>query len=163
MRFTAVTLLAAVSSLAAAQLLDQLPECAQKCYTSNQGTCNAIDIGCICGNSTLIEGLSCCVSQTCQAAEQDTIIKFASGLCAAYDVEVPTSATCAGSSATPAPTQSASESASEAASQTTSEPSETESAAAEDSPTPSSTGGAAVHTGVGIGLGLGMVGLLAAL
>jgi hypothetical protein len=71
MRFATLGLVAALSALGAAQnLLDRLPKCAQSCYANNQGDCNAIDIACICGNSTLISGLSCCVFESCNPEEQ---------------------------------------------------------------------------------------------
>ncbi|KAF2280828.1 uncharacterized protein EI97DRAFT_428922 [Westerdykella ornata] len=151
MRAAAVTLLATFSFLASAQLLDQLPKCAQDCYGRNTGNCGALDIKCICGNSTLIEGLSCCVASTCNSQDQNTTIMFAKNLCEANGVTVPTSASCAASSPTStggSATQSGQSSGTPTQQATSS---------------PSSTGAAAIHTGIGIGLGLGMAGLFAAL
>ncbi|KAF2474754.1 uncharacterized protein BDR25DRAFT_301396 [Lindgomyces ingoldianus] len=96
MRLSVVALLATLSSLGLAQL-DQLPKCAQTCFGNNLGGCNALDFKCVCSNSALIAGLSCCVSQTCTPTEQESTIKVAVQLCNAYQVSVPTSASCAAS------------------------------------------------------------------
>jgi len=44
----------------------------QDCFGSNFGSCGQFDFACICGNQTLIGGLSCCVYQTCNPEEQES-------------------------------------------------------------------------------------------
>ncbi|EME39382.1 hypothetical protein DOTSEDRAFT_107276, partial [Dothistroma septosporum NZE10] len=71
-----------------------LPSCAQSCIT-NYGGCNQVDVKCICTNTSLLETLSCCVSQKCDAAGTAAVIKFADSLCGSFGVTtLPTAATC---------------------------------------------------------------------
>ncbi|KAF2176679.1 hypothetical protein K469DRAFT_722069 [Zopfia rhizophila CBS 207.26] len=169
MRFSSVAIVAALSSLALAQnLLDQLPKCAQDCVGSNFGGCNPFDIPCVCKNKDLISNLSCCVSTKCSQQEQDATIKFAIDLCKAYNIEVPTSASCsAGASSTSAASVSSGASnASSVTSEASTQAPVTAITGASSASTPAaqSTGAAALHTaGAGFGMGVAMAGFFAAL
>lgn len=71
MRFTSITLFAAFSALAVAQLESLgIPKCALDCFGKNQGDCGPTDVKCLCSNSTLISAIACCVSKDCPAEEQ---------------------------------------------------------------------------------------------
>ncbi|ORY00005.1 hypothetical protein BCR34DRAFT_117052 [Clohesyomyces aquaticus] len=178
MRFSVLAVLAAVSSVAVAQLT-ALPKCAQDCFGGNLGGCKDGDFKCVCSNSDLIASLSCCVAQKCSPTEQESTIKLAVGLCAAYQVTVPTSASCpasqsAASTASPSGTgavssgvasitSSAASRASSAASVASSAAAAASSAASRASGAAGSTGAAPVQTaGAGI-LGFAIAGMLAAL
>ncbi|EME80084.1 uncharacterized protein MYCFIDRAFT_86758 [Pseudocercospora fijiensis CIRAD86] len=76
-----------------------LPDCSQTCIT-DYGGCNQVDVKCICSNVPLLEKLSCCVSQKCDAKGQADVISFADSLCGSYGVTtLPTAAGCTGSAA----------------------------------------------------------------
>ncbi|MCJ1230318.1 hypothetical protein MMC12_006991 [Toensbergia leucococca] len=71
-------LLAVLTSLLIPAALSQmnlsgLPTCAQTCLsnaTTAQGTCSNVDIHCLCSNINYIDALSCCLSQKCNANDQ---------------------------------------------------------------------------------------------
>ncbi|OCK84136.1 hypothetical protein K432DRAFT_432444 [Lepidopterella palustris CBS 459.81] len=172
MRFTPVVLFATLTSMASAQgLLDNLPPCARSCVGSNFGGCNILDIKCICSNSNLISGLSCCVSSACSPSDQQKTIDFASSLCKTYNIIVPTVASCA-TTASSTGGASASQLAS-AASNTTSSASpavlsavsitSARSTATSASVQAASSGAAGHNIGSGVGVGLAVAGFLAAL
>ena len=66
--FSSLAALALLATTALAQI-PGLPTCAQGCIT-NYGGCNQVDVKCICSNKPLLETLSCCVSQNCDAQGQ---------------------------------------------------------------------------------------------
>lgn len=71
-------LLAVVGLLATsvvAQGTSGLPSCATSCI-SNYGGCNQVDVKCICSNTQLLETLSCCVSQKCNADDQKSKLRI---------------------------------------------------------------------------------------
>jgi hypothetical protein len=152
------------TALTAAQsLLKGLPDCAKDCVGNNFGGCSLLDVPCICANKDLINNLSCCVANTCSAADQAAVIKFAKDLCVANGVSVPTQASCAASAS---PTgSSASSSAASSGSPSSGSSSATPTAAANSATASAAqSGAAAVPTmGSGLGLGVAMAGLLAAL
>lgn len=47
-----------------------LPSCASSCVGTSFGNCGALDVQCICSDSSLIASLACCVSKSCDAAGQ---------------------------------------------------------------------------------------------
>lgn len=63
--------LATIALFASAVLaqIPGLPDCSQTCIT-DYGGCNQVDVKCICSNTKLLEKLSCCVSQKCDAKGQ---------------------------------------------------------------------------------------------
>ncbi|WPH03722.1 Hypothetical protein R9X50_00660500 [Acrodontium crateriforme] len=102
------TVLLALATAVYAQI-PGLPSCAQSCITSF-GDCNPIDVGCICKAGGLIANLSCCVSKQCDATDQTAVIKFADSICAPYNSNLPTAATCASTAAATGSASSASSS-----------------------------------------------------
>ncbi|OCK98732.1 uncharacterized protein K441DRAFT_654025 [Cenococcum geophilum 1.58] len=164
MRFVSVVLIASLSSLAAAQL-DGLPECAQSCVGSNFGSCQTLDIKCICSNKDLISNLSCCVSQACSADDTQKTITFASQLCSTYGITVPTIASCPATvSATG--TSAASASGASAVSSALSSAASVISSAATVTPASAQAASSNVaghNMGSGVGMGVAVAGLLAVL
>ncbi|KAF2033802.1 hypothetical protein EK21DRAFT_108591 [Setomelanomma holmii] len=165
MRFSIVAAVAAFSSIAFGQGLDNLPQCAQTCFGGNTGSCGTADIACICGSS-VIQQVSCCVFATCSQADIQTTIQFASTFCKLAGVTVNTAPTCASGTSTPSSgngtvsaTASVSGSASRSVSGVTGSASRTASASA------AASSGAASNqqSGAGFGLGMAVAGLLAAL
>ncbi|KAH7072970.1 hypothetical protein BKA63DRAFT_516114 [Paraphoma chrysanthemicola] len=100
MRFSIVATVAALSSIAFGQSIDQLPQCARTCFGSNVGSCGTADIACIC-SSAVIQPVSCCVFSSCSQADIATTIGFAQTICRLANVEVNTAPVCASGSATP--------------------------------------------------------------
>ncbi|MCJ1334112.1 hypothetical protein MMC10_010819 [Thelotrema lepadinum] len=95
MRFTSLTLLSTLLSLAAAQ--SGIPTCAQSCVVLPD-SCN-LDVKCICGDSSFISNISCCVSQKCSLADQTAALQYAQQLCASGGVSITqTAASCAATS-----------------------------------------------------------------
>ncbi|KAL2350778.1 hypothetical protein BJ546DRAFT_378024 [Cryomyces antarcticus] len=95
MRSSLLAVVASFGVAAFAQTLSDLPSCASACVGSNLGGCSTLDIKCICNNANLISSLSCCVAGACSASDQQKTINFASQLCAAQGITLPTTATCA--------------------------------------------------------------------
>ncbi|KAK8137691.1 hypothetical protein PG984_001071 [Apiospora sp. TS-2023a] len=107
MKFTTVSF-AAFAGLAAAQQsgLGSLPECSKGClnnFVSGSGQqiggCPATDAKCICAKKEFIDGISCCVSDACNKADQDASIQFASTFCGTLGVQVPNVVSCPSKSA----------------------------------------------------------------
>ena len=67
--FTLAVALSAATALAGS--IPGLPACASNCVTSF-GSCNSLDVKCICSSTDLISNLSCCVAQNCDAADQQS-------------------------------------------------------------------------------------------
>ncbi|KAF2759420.1 hypothetical protein EJ05DRAFT_345291 [Pseudovirgaria hyperparasitica] len=99
MRTSIAVIAAAYCSVVVAQI-QGLPNCAQSCANSGLAGCG-IDVGCICGNQTLIADLSCCVAGSCSSDEQQQVIDFAVGICRTAGITtLPTMAGCATTSMT---------------------------------------------------------------
>lgn len=62
-----------LASLASAQI-PGLPTCAASCVGDSFGSCNSLDVQCICSNTELLSGLSCCVSKACSKEDQDSTL-----------------------------------------------------------------------------------------
>lgn len=56
--------------------------CADPFLTNGIGGCG-LDPGCICGDKSFIEGISCCVLDKCEAKDQTSAVVFASVVCSA--------------------------------------------------------------------------------
>ncbi|KAK5652076.1 hypothetical protein OQA88_10852 [Cercophora sp. LCS_1] len=103
---------ALLASLALATFaVAQLPTCAQSCADSylrdGIGNCG-LDPACICGSKEFISGISCCLADKCEAADQTSAINFASAFCAANSVTtLPTTVVCASTAAPASNTASA--------------------------------------------------------
>ncbi|KAH9860534.1 hypothetical protein J1614_011865, partial [Plenodomus biglobosus] len=138
------------SALAQGNLLSQIPQCAQTCFGNNLGSCGPLDIACICGNSAVINTVSCCVFATCPQSDIESTIGFATNLCSLQNVQVDTTPDCPANGTT-----SASASASASAASTASP---SGSPTASGSPAASTaTAAAAPLQQAGAGLGLGAV------
>ncbi|KAK5110800.1 hypothetical protein LTR62_005511 [Meristemomyces frigidus] len=134
MRTTPTLLFAALATTAV--LAQNLPTCASNCLAGGPGfgSCNGLDVKCICSDSGLLSYLSCCVSTACDAADQAGTIKYASALCAGQGVtDLPTAATCSAGASGSASSATA----------TSSLPASLSSALAAASTTASSTGSSA--------------------
>ncbi|KAK0746836.1 hypothetical protein B0T18DRAFT_412566 [Schizothecium vesticola] len=95
-------------ALAAGAVAQAIPPCAQSCadpfLTNGIGGCG-LDPGCICGDKSFIDGISCCVLDKCEAADQTSAVVFASVFCSANGVTtLPTTVGCATTGATGLPT-----------------------------------------------------------
>ncbi|KAF1914910.1 hypothetical protein BDU57DRAFT_454763 [Ampelomyces quisqualis] len=157
MRFAFVAAVAAFGPMVLAQnLLGQIPQCAQTCFGNNLGSCGVADIACICGNTAVIDRVSCCVFASCSQADIAATTQFAVTLCKVSNINVNTAPVCpsaASDSAMSTGSMASSVSASRSAASASSASTASASAAA-------TTGAAA---GAGVGLGVAMAGLLAAL
>ncbi|KAH6612500.1 hypothetical protein C7974DRAFT_405716 [Boeremia exigua] len=187
MRFSVIAAVATFSATVLGQgLVGQIPQCAQSCFgTDNLGTCNLIDVACICGSSAITQ-VACCVLSSCNQADIDTTINFASTLCRGAGVTLNTSPDCAAANSSSSASSSASASASAAASSSAASGSasvtaitgtNTASGSATGSATRSASGSASgspaatAATGAGafqtagpiLGFGVAVVGMLAAL
>jgi hypothetical protein len=69
-----LTAVALLSTLAAAQI-PGLPTCAATCVGTSFGDCGSLDVKCICSSTTLLSGLSCCVSTACNEDDQKSKLK----------------------------------------------------------------------------------------
>ncbi|CBX90299.1 hypothetical protein IAQ61_001796 [Plenodomus lingam] len=96
LRSSIITAVAAfgASALAQGNLLSQIPQCAQTCFGNNVGSCGPLDIACICGNSAVINTVSCCVFATCPESDIQSTIGFATNLCNLQNVQVDTTPDC---------------------------------------------------------------------
>ncbi|PYI09017.1 hypothetical protein BO78DRAFT_48657 [Aspergillus sclerotiicarbonarius CBS 121057] len=83
-------------SLVAAQGMESLPACARDCATGAiPKSCSAIDVGCICSNTSFITSISCCVATACSEQDQKSAITFAQQICSGAGVtDLPQSAGC---------------------------------------------------------------------
>jgi hypothetical protein len=107
MKTAAIFASVALAGFAAAQL-DQLPTCAQDCASQflagGIGDCGT-DPKCICENESFIGDIACCLAKpgACDEEDQSSAVHFASQICAAQGVSVPSAVSCsttAGSDAT---------------------------------------------------------------
>ncbi|KAL4896435.1 hypothetical protein BDV59DRAFT_198815 [Aspergillus ambiguus] len=155
MKLHSVLVLAAGLGSAAAQGsgMDGLPSCAQSCATDSiPKKCSMIDIACICGDSSFITNISCCVAKTCGSAEQEgkpplPSIKFANQICSGAGItDLPQSASCAGGSSETSGASSATSTSQ--STNTASGASATTTGASSDT-----TGTATAHTGESTGSG----------
>ncbi|KAH8685562.1 hypothetical protein BGZ60DRAFT_522852 [Tricladium varicosporioides] len=105
MKATSILLLAVSAFTAAQDLPAELPDCGKACanlyFTSNStmfANCATKDVACICTNKTFIDLISCCIFSNCNAADQQTVVDFATNLCDQVVISgtpsLPTSASC---------------------------------------------------------------------
>ncbi|KAF2098764.1 hypothetical protein NA57DRAFT_76003 [Rhizodiscina lignyota] len=173
MRFYLLTAVASFVAVALAQVdTSSLPDCSKACVGNSiaQSGCGSIDASCICHNSTLISGLACCVSKTCQQADIDKTIQFADNICKPFKVNLPTSASCTSSASSTGTSKSGSSSATHSSttgSSSSSASTSASAASASSSESSTSASAASQSTGaaatIGVGLGAAMVGVLAML
>ncbi|GIK06841.1 hypothetical protein Aspvir_002493 [Aspergillus viridinutans] len=154
--------LAACLSMAAAQGLDGLPDCAKSCATGSIPASCGLDVKCICTDSSFLSGISCCILKSCpqdqQQEEEDAhpcfptaAVQFANQICKTAGVtNIPQSPSCANA------TQSATGTSSESSTSTSGSSTNTsQTAATATSSTTSTTGSAtssttsAAHTSAG--------------
>ncbi|KAG6001818.1 hypothetical protein E4U21_003780 [Claviceps maximensis] len=96
-----LVILALATGLVAAQApqLDKIPKCAYSCVSSyivgsNIAGCAPADIACVCGNTSFLGDISCCLEKDCSKEDIQSTIQFASGLCNAAGVKTPTQLVC---------------------------------------------------------------------
>jgi len=101
MKLFTVALSALLAGIVSAQTFSALPQCAQNCtINAIPSSCN-LNPKCICEDAGFIKAITCCVAQVCDAADQETTIKYADSICVPAGVtNLPTAATCANSTAT---------------------------------------------------------------
>lgn len=74
MRFLPALLLSLLAGLVSSDNIPGLPKCAGSCVTGDSfGGCKLSDIKCICSNKSYLAGLACCVSKSCDAADQESM------------------------------------------------------------------------------------------
>ncbi|KAF6237713.1 hypothetical protein HO173_003914 [Letharia columbiana] len=77
--------------------LAALPACAQTCLqnaTASQGSCESVDIHCLCNSVTYLNSFACCLSQNCDQADQTAATNFNSQVCGNVNVTVSFSIGC---------------------------------------------------------------------
>ncbi|CAF9919372.1 MAG: hypothetical protein GOMPHAMPRED_001766 [Gomphillus americanus] len=95
------SLLAFASLLAAVTAQNGVPTCAAGCVRNLPSQCATQDIGCICGDSSFITNVSCCVFKSCPQSDQAAALSFALNICQAGGVSLTnTAATCLSTAAT---------------------------------------------------------------
>lgn len=69
--------------------------CADKFLTGGIGNCGS-DAKCICSDKSFLSDIACCLAEpgACDTADQSSAVVFASQLCAAQGVTVPSAVTC---------------------------------------------------------------------
>ena len=67
-----VLLASLLASIVTAVTIPGLPKCAGDCVGSDFGGCQQLNVKCICSNQPLLTHLACCVSKTCDAADQES-------------------------------------------------------------------------------------------
>ncbi|GFF27884.1 GPI anchored CFEM domain protein C [Aspergillus lentulus] len=140
--FSVSLALAACLSMAAAQGLDGLPDCAKSCATNSIPARCGFDVKCICTDSSFISGISCCVLQSCAADQQQAAVEFANRICRTAGVtNMPQSPSCANATQSATGTPSGS-STSTSSSSTESNASQTAATATTSTTTSSTTGSA---------------------
>ncbi|CAN8102761.1 unnamed protein product [Discula destructiva] len=97
MYFTTLSI-ALFASLSLAQF-QGLPTCAQDCagqqFSGGSYAGCGTDPKCICDNDAFLSNIACCLIGACNAADQSSAITFATQICSAQGVAVPTVVTCA--------------------------------------------------------------------
>lgn len=120
--------------------------------------CKNGNVKCICENEDFLNGIACCLTDTCDDAGKAAAVKFAQQICSTAGVTVPEEVTCNNSSATEsaaAASGSSSSAAAASASGTTSEAAAgTASAPAVSSTSPAAAAGLG---GAGVGGAVGAV------
>ncbi|KAH4205459.1 hypothetical protein HBI95_137950 [Parastagonospora nodorum] len=175
MRFFSFAAIAALSAAVMGQGISDIPKCAQACFASSLGSCGATDFACICGNTAVIDKVSCCIFATCPQADIAVTTQLAASLCKLANVVVNTAPICVATSAlaglasaTPSMSPAASGSVTLSGSATSSVGNGTASATSDSS---SASASYAVSTGAAssqspdtkFGLGVVVAGLLAVL
>ncbi|KAF7186009.1 hypothetical protein HII31_12672 [Pseudocercospora fuligena] len=70
-----------------------LPNCTHTCVNYDFDGCSIDDPACICSNPELVRRYSCCVSESCDGADQNSVVDSAANFCAAYGItNLPTNA-----------------------------------------------------------------------
>ncbi|PKX95714.1 CFEM domain-containing protein [Aspergillus novofumigatus IBT 16806] len=143
--------LAACLSMAAAQGLDGLPDCAKSCATNSIPANCGLDVKCICTDSSFISGISCCVLQSCAPDQQQedahpffptAAVEFANRICRTAGVtNMPQSPSCSNTTQSATGTSSGS-STSTSSSSTESNASQTAATATTSTTATSTTGSA---------------------
>ncbi|KJZ78365.1 hypothetical protein HIM_02403 [Hirsutella minnesotensis 3608] len=93
-------LFALAGSLVAAQSqLQGIPPCARECVSKsisgpNVAGCAVADIACVCRNKDFLNNIACCLAGVCKQEEQEQTVKFATQLCGASQVQVPSKVEC---------------------------------------------------------------------
>ncbi|KAI0109595.1 hypothetical protein GGR51DRAFT_100525 [Nemania sp. FL0031] len=119
----------AVFTLASAQELGGLPDCAKNCLAQftmgdSIGDCARLDAKCICASDSFISGIACCLVGVCNTDDQKKAVDYARNFCSTQGVtDLPQSVTCASASASSSGT--ATTTAATAATTTTSTPTDT--------------------------------------
>ncbi|KAF3767154.1 hypothetical protein M406DRAFT_97783 [Cryphonectria parasitica EP155] len=76
-----------------------LPTCAQDCasdqFSGGSYAGCGTDPKCICSNQDFLSNIACCLVGACDAADQTSAIAFATQICSAQGVTVPTVVSCA--------------------------------------------------------------------
>jgi len=81
MRFAIVALSTLLAGIVSAQTGTSIPTCAQSCVTSSlPSSCN-LDPTCICNTKSFISGISCCIYQQCDPADQQAALAYAHTIC----------------------------------------------------------------------------------
>ncbi|KAL8863226.1 MAG: hypothetical protein Q9178_000601 [Gyalolechia marmorata] len=99
MLFLPTVAIALLFAFANAQSLNisEVPTCAHGCLVnsvSEQTTCAAADIGCLCRSNDFINVVSCCISSSCSNADQARAITANVRLCSNANVTIPNSLGC---------------------------------------------------------------------
>jgi len=96
MKLFTLGLSALLAGFISAQTFSALPECAQNCtINAIPKSCN-LNPKCICSDAGFIKAITCCVAGVCDAADQETTIKYADSICIPAGVtNLPTAASCA--------------------------------------------------------------------
>ncbi|TPX12422.1 uncharacterized protein E0L32_006834 [Thyridium curvatum] len=101
MKSIAVLSSLALAGLSAAQF-QGLPQCAQDCasqfFSGGIGNCGS-DAKCICSNKSFLGDIACCLAKPggCNEKDQSSAVAFASTICDAQGVTVPTAVSCTAS------------------------------------------------------------------
>ncbi|PNY29141.1 Uncharacterized protein TCAP_00941 [Tolypocladium capitatum] len=168
---SALVMALAASLVAAQDPLGSIPACARDCvaqFVTGSGIagCKAADIACVCKNKDFLGSIACCLAKVCSQDDQNKTVQYATQLCNASGVQVPSKVVCSSSaspsgSATGSATGSASGSASGSATSTAA-PKATGTATGA-SPASSSTGAAVPVVGSAGGLAGAVLAMLAVL
>ncbi|KND95257.1 hypothetical protein TOPH_00041 [Tolypocladium ophioglossoides CBS 100239] len=121
---SALVIALAASLVAAQDTLNGIPDCAKDCvakYVTGSGVagCMAADIGCVCRNKDFLNSIACCLASVCSQADQDKTVQFATQLCSASGVQVPSKVECNNGASSSGSTSGSGSASSTAASKTT--------------------------------------------
>merc|ERR1712072_118540 len=81
MRSAIIALSAILAGIVSAQTSPTIPTCANTCITDAlPSSCN-LDPSCICHTPSFITSISCCISQSCDVADQQAALAYAHSIC----------------------------------------------------------------------------------